>query len=171
MADKSPQVGIVMGSDSDSEVMRPAWEVLQQLEITYETTVASAHRSPQRVVQYAQTAQQRGIKVIIAGAGWAAHLPGVLAAYTTLPVIGVPISSSPIGGLDALYSIVQMPPGVPVATVGIDTAKNAGLLAAQILALSDTKLAERLHNIRELMDRSIAEKATRIKAESARDSR
>ncbi len=170
MADESPQVGIVMGSDSDMEIMRPALEMLQQLEITFEATVASAHRSPQRAVEYAQTAQQRGIKVIIAAAGWAAHLPGVIAAYTILPVIGVPISSSPIGGLDALYSIVQMPPGVPVATVGVDTAKNAALLAAQILAISDTQLAERLHNLKEQMRRSTEEKAGRVE-ESARDSR
>ena len=170
MADKSPQVGIVMGSDSDMEIMRPALEALQQLEIPFETTVASAHRSPQRAVEYAQTAQKRGIKVIIAAAGWAAHLPGAIAAYTILPVIGVPISSSPIGGLDALYSIVQMPPGVPVATVGIDTAKNAGLLAAQILALSDIKLAERLHSLKEQMRRSTEEKAGRVE-ESPRDSR
>lgn len=170
MADKSPQVGIVLGSDSDLQIMRPALQVLQQLEITFETTVASAHRSPQRAAEYAQTAQQRGIQVIIAAAGWAAHLPGVLAAHTILPVIGVPISSSPIGGLDALYSIVQMPPGVPVATVGVDTAQNAGLLAAQILALSDTQLAERLLDLKEQMRRSTEEKAARVE-ESAGDSR
>ena len=167
MADESPQVGIVLGSDSDLEIMRPALEVLQQLEITFEATVASAHRSPQRAAEYAQTAQQRGIKVIIAAAGWAAHLPGALAAHTILPVIGVPISSSPIGGLDALYSIVQMPPGVPVATVGIDTAKNAGLLAAQILALSDGKLTAKLHDLKEQMRKSTEEQAARIKEESA----
>ena len=169
MAEKAPQVGIVMGSDSDLEIMRPALEMLQQLGISFEATVASAHRSPQRAAEYAQTAQQRGIKVIIAAAGWAAHLPGVIAAYTILPVIGVPVSSSPIGGLDALYSIVQMPPGVPVATVGVDTAKNAGLLAAQILALSDTKLSERLQNLKEQMRMVTEEKAARVQ-ESARDS-
>jgi len=167
VADESPQVGIVLGSDSDLEIMRPALEVMQQLEITFEATVASAHRSPQRAAEYAQTAHQRGIKVIIAAAGWAAHLPGVLAAHTILPVIGVPISSSPIGGLDALYSIVQMPPGVPVATVGLDTARNAGLLAAQILALSDDKLAERLHDLKEQMRKSTEEQAARVKEESA----
>ena len=170
MSEANPQVGIVMGSDSDLEIMRPALEVLHQLQITFEATVASAHRSPQRAAEYAQTAQQRGIKVIIAAAGWAAHLPGVIAAYTILPVIGVTISSSPIGGLDALYSIVQMPPGVPVATVGVDTAKNAGLLAAQILALSDTQLAERLHDLKEQMRSSTEEKAAHVE-ESARDSR
>jgi len=170
VADKSPQVGIVLGSDSDLEIMHPALEVLQQLEIPFEVTVASAHRSPQRAVEYAQTAQQRGIKVIIAAAGWAAHLPGVLAAHTILPVIGVPISSSPIGGVDALYSIVQMPPGEPVATVGVDTPKNAGLLAAQILALSDTQLAERLHDLKEQMRSSTEEKAAHVE-ESAQDSR
>jgi len=170
VADKAPQVGIIMGSDSDLEIMRPALEVLQQLEISFEATVASAHRSPKRATEYAQTAQQRGIKVIIAAAGWAAHLPGVIAAYTILPVIGVPISSSPIGGLDALYSIVQMPPGVPVATVGVDTAKNAALLAAQILALSDAQLAERLLDLKEQMQSSTEEKAAHVE-ESARDSR
>ncbi len=170
MADKSPQVGIVLGSDSDLEIMRPALEMLHELQITFEATVASAHRSPQRAAEYAQTAQQRGIQVIIAAAGWAAHLPGSLAAHTILPVIGVPISSSPIGGLDALYSIVQMPPGVPVATVGVDTAQNAGLLAAQILALSDTQLAGRLHDLKEQMRRSTEEKAARVE-ESAGDSR
>jgi len=163
VTDKSPQVGIVLGSDSDLETMHPALEILQQLKIPFEVTVASAHHSPQRAAKYAQTAQQRGIKVIIAAAGWAAHLPGVLAAYTILPVIGVPISSSPIGGLDALYSIVQMPPGVPVATVGIDTAKNAGLLAAQILALSDTQLSERLHDLKEQMRSATEQKAARVK--------
>jgi len=170
VTENAPPVGIVMGSDSDLEIMRPALEVLQQLEIPFEATVASAHRSPQRAAEYAQTAQQRGIKVIIAAAGWAAHLPGVIAAHTILPVIGVPISSSPVGGVDALYSIVQMPPGVPVATVGIDTARNAGLLAAQILALSDTQLSEKLHDLKEQMRQSAEEKAARVE-ESAADSR
>ena len=111
------------------------------------------------------TAQERGLKVIVAAAGWAAHLPGVLAAYTTLPVIGVPISSSPIGGLDALYSIVQMPPGVPVATVGIDSARNAGILAAQVVALNDPLVAERLGKLKERMRESVAEQAARITKE------
>ena len=162
MADKPAPIAIVLGSDSDLEVMTPCLEILAQLEIPGDLTVASAHRSPERARQIAATAQQRGVKVIIAAAGWAAHLPGVLAAHTTLPVIGVPISSSPIGGLDALYAIVQMPPGVPVAAVGIDTARNAGILAAQILALDDPRLAERLRDLKKEMQESVEEQAAGI---------
>ena len=159
MSDKPAPIAIVLGSDSDLEVMTPCLEILAHLEIPCDLTVASAHRSPERAQQIAATAQQRGVRVIIAAAGWAAHLPGVLAAHTTLPVIGVPISSSPIGGLDALYSIVQMPPGVPVAAVGIDTARNAGILAAQILALEDPRLAERLRDLKKQMQESVEEQA------------
>ncbi len=162
MSERPAQVGIVMGSDSDLEVMNSCLEMLQQLDIAHDVTVASAHRSPQRAQEYATTARERGLKVIIAAAGWAAHLPGMLAAYTTLPVIGVPISSSPIGGLDALYSMVQMPPGVPVATVGIDTGRNAAILAAQILALDDSRLATRLEKLKEEMCRSVDEQAARV---------
>ncbi len=165
MSEKSAQVAVVMGSESDLAVMKPCLEVLGQLEIAYEVTVASAHRSPERAREMAMTAQERGLKVIIAAAGWAAHLPGVLAAYTTLPVIGVPLSSSPIGGLDALYSIVQMPPGVPVAAVGIDTARNAAILAAQILALSDAQVAARLEQLKERMRESVEEQAARVAEE------
>ncbi len=162
MSERPAHVGIVIGSESDLEVINSCLEMLQQLDIAHDVTVASAHRSPQRAQEYATTARGRGLKVIIAAAGWAAHLPGVLAAYTTLPVIGVPISSSPLGGLDALYSIVQMPPGVPVATVGIDTGRNAAILAAQILALNDSKLAERLAELKEEMCRSVDEQAARV---------
>ncbi len=165
MSDKPAEVAVVIGSESDLEIMRPCLAILQELKIPHEVTVASAHRSPERAREIATTAQERGLKVIIAAAGWAAHLPGVLAAYTTLPVIGVPISSSPIGGLDALYSIVQMPPGVPVAAVGIDTARNAGILAAQILALSDPPLAERLKQLKEQIRKSVDEQAARVAEE------
>ena len=132
------QVGIIMGSASDEAIMKKAEEVLDELGVTYETLVCSAHRNPQRTAEYASSAAARGIKVLIAGAGLAAALPGVLAAHTTLPVIGVPIAASSLGGADSLYSIVQMPPGIPVATVGIDNSRNAAMLASQILALSDS---------------------------------
>lgn len=155
-------VGIVMGSDSDAGVMKAAAEALQELGIEYEATVASAHRTPDRAAEWARTAAARGLKVIIAGAGMAAHLPGVLAAYTTLPVIGVPINSGALQGVDALYAIVQMPPGIPVATVGINAARNAGLLAAEMLALSDPALAGRLAELRVKMGEKLAEKARHV---------
>ncbi len=159
------QVGIVMGSDSDAKVMKDAAEALKELGVSYEATVASAHRSPERAAEWAKTAADRGIKVIIAGAGMAAHLPGVLAAFTTLPIIGVPINSGALQGVDALYAIVQMPPGIPVATVGINNARNAGLLAAEILALSDEALAERLRAMRVTMAEKVAEKAAKVEQE------
>ncbi len=133
-----------MGSRSDWETMRHAADLLDQLGIAHETKVVSAHRTPKRLYDYAQSARDRGLKVIIAGAGGAAHLPGVLAAFTELPVIGVPIGLAKLDGLDSLLSIVQMPSGIPVATVGVDAAANAGLLAARILALADPELAGRL---------------------------
>ena len=144
-----PIVGVVMGSDSDLPVMGQAAEVLAELGIATETRVVSAHRTPVEMIAYGQQAIERGLSVIIAGAGGAAHLPGMLAAVTSLPVIGVPVSLSNLDGLDSLLSIVQMPKGVPVATVAIDGARNAGLLAARILALSDPDLRERLDNFRE----------------------
>jgi 5-(carboxyamino)imidazole ribonucleotide mutase len=139
-----PLVGIVMGSTSDLEVMRGAAEILDALGVLNEMKVASAHRTPDLVHEYVTTAQERGIEVIIGGAGGAAHLPGVMASLTTLPVIGVPVQSKALQGLDSLLSIVQMPSGVPVATVGIDAAKNAGLLATRILAIKYSELEERL---------------------------
>ncbi len=146
-----------MGSASDMEQVRPCAEALEELGLAYELTVASAHRTPERAAELARTARERGVGVIVAAAGWAAHLPGVLAAYTTLPVIGLPIGSSPLGGTDALYAIVQMPPGVPVACVGIDTGRNAGLLAAQILAVADQELAGRLEALkRQMADKVLA---------------
>lgn len=137
-------VGIVMGSDSDMPVMEKAVGVLDRFDIPSEIEVMSAHRKPARVSEYASTAADRGLKVLIAGAGLAAHLPGVVAAHTHLPVIGVPLYQEGLAGADALYAIVQMPPGVPVATVAIGGAKNAGVLAAQIIATGDTELAKKL---------------------------
>jgi 5-(carboxyamino)imidazole ribonucleotide mutase len=141
MAKKNPQVGIIMGSQSDLSVMRDAAEILETFGIDAEVTVVSAHRTPNRMVDYATRAADRGIRVIIAGAGGAAHLPGMVASCTPLPVIGVPVkSSNSIDGWDSVLSILQMPNGVPVATVALNAAKNAGILAAQILATSDKKL-------------------------------
>lgn len=140
-----PRVSIIMGSSSDLPVMEQAATVLSELKVTYEMTVVSAHRTPERMVQHASAAADRGIKVIVAGAGGAAHLPGMTASLTTLPVIGVPIhSSNSIDGWDSVLSILQMPSGVPVATVALDGGKNAGILAAQILATSQPEVAERL---------------------------
>lgn len=159
-------IGIVMGSDSDLPVMQGCVDFLKKMEIPYEITVASAHRSPARVMEYASSARDRGLKVIIAAAGMAAHLAGVLAAHTTLPVIGVPVDSSSLNGLDALLSTVQMPPGVPVATMGIGKAgaKNGAILAAQILALADEGLAARLAAFKDEMAREVEEKAARLAA-------
>lgn len=141
---KQPKVGLVMGSDSDWSTMKEAADILEHLNIPYEKKVVSAHRTPDLMASYGKEAREKGLKVIIAGAGGAAHLPGMLAAYTTLPVVGVPVKTSALGGVDSLYSIVQMPNGVPVATVAIGKAKNAGLLAARILSTSDDKIADKL---------------------------
>ncbi len=159
-----PVVGILMGSDSDLPVMQEAAAMLQEFGIDYEMTIASAHRTPKKVLEYGSTAEKRGIKVIIAGAGWAAHLAGVVASQTTLPVIGVPIDSSPLKGLDALLATVQMPGGVPVATMSLGKAgaKNAGIFAAQIIAASDVKIANRLKVYRVEMEREVEEKAKRL---------
>ena len=140
--DQQPQVGIIMGSQSDLETMRQAAEVLDEFGIPYEMRVVSAHRMPDDMADYGRNAHTRGLRVIIAGAGGAAHLPGMTAAHTPLPVIGVPVQTQALGGLDSLLSIVQMPKGVPVATVAIGGAKNAGLLAVQILATSDERLRD-----------------------------
>ncbi|HKB84778.1 MAG TPA: 5-(carboxyamino)imidazole ribonucleotide mutase [Ignavibacteriaceae bacterium] len=139
-----PTVGIIMGSDSDLPVMKEAAEILDEFNIPYEIKIVSAHRTPEYMAEYGSTAHERGIKVIIAGAGGAAHLPGMTAAHSPLPVIGVPVKSKSLDGLDSLLSIVQMPGGVPVGTVGINQAKNAGLLAAQILGTSDILLQKRI---------------------------
>jgi 5-(carboxyamino)imidazole ribonucleotide mutase len=141
------QIGIIMGSESDLKIMNEAAEILKELGVAYELTVVSAHRTPERMVSYAQTASERGLRVIIAGAGGAAHLPGMVASLTVLPVIGVPIkSSNSIDGWDSVLSILQMPSGVPVATVALNGARNAGILAAQIIATGDKELTKRLQN-------------------------
>ena len=145
----STVVGILMGSDSDLETMKQAADALAEFGVTSEMRVMSAHRTPDDVAEYARTAADRGLQVIIAGAGGAAHLAGVVAAHTTLPVIGVPILTKSLGGADSLYSIVQMPPGVPVATVGIGAGRNAGLLAVQILATGDASLRAKLAQFKE----------------------
>ncbi|MBC8105746.1 MAG: 5-(carboxyamino)imidazole ribonucleotide mutase [Anaerolineae bacterium] len=146
----SPVIGIIMGSKSDWETMRHAAELLDQLEVAYEKRIVSAHRTPDLLFEYASSAESRGLKVIIAGAGGAAHLPGMCAAKTLLPVLGVPVQSKALSGLDSLLSIVQMPAGIPVATLAIGEAgaKNAGILAAQILALNDSGIAMRLKTFR-----------------------
>ena len=158
------KVGIIMGSKSDWETMKPACDILDQLEIVYEKKVISAHRTPDLMFTYAEEARNRGLKVIIAGAGGAAHLPGMVAAKTTLPVIGVPIQSQALKGLDSLLSIVQMPGGVPVATVAIGKAGaiNAGLLAAQILATEDQKLANQLEARREAIKLEVLESSDQL---------
>lgn len=157
-----PLVGIIMGSESDLKIMHDASEILGQLGIEFELTVVSAHRTPQRMMDYATTAKERGLKVIIAGAGGAAHLPGMVASVTTLPVIGVPVkSSNSIDGWDSVLSILQMPGGVPVATVALNGAKNAGILAAQIIGTSDKAVSEKLaaykKQLAEKVDTSIRE--------------
>lgn len=158
------KVGIVMGSDSDLPVMKQAAEILEELGIGYEVVIASAHRTPEMVFEYARTAAGRGLQVIIAGAGGAAHLPGVLAALTVLPVIGVPMATKTLGGLDSLYSIVQMPSGVPVATMAINGAKNAGLFAAQIIALQNPQVRERLIQYRAKLAGEVTEKNRRLQS-------
>ena len=151
-----------MGSESDLETMQPAAEVLAEFGVPYEMQVVSAHRTPEGMYEYASTARERGLKVIIAGAGGAAHLPGMVASLTTLPVIGVPVPSKQLSGVDSLHSIVQMPPGIPVATVAIGGGKNAGLLALRILSASDEKLASALETYRERMKDAVADMNTRI---------
>ena len=167
MASHKPLVGIVMGSDSDLEIMRETASVLKKFGVPYEMTVASAHRSPLRASEYARTAMERGIKVIIAGAGHAAHLAGAMSAYTILPIIGIPIDSSCLKGLDSLLSTVQMPPGIPVATVSIGKpgAVNAGILALQILALSDTTIQNKLLDYKHELAKQVEEKARKIESQ------
>jgi phosphoribosylaminoimidazole carboxylase PurE protein len=156
-----PLVGIIMGSDSDLPVMQEAAKILKQFDIPYEIGIYSAHRSPHRTRDYVTTARGRGLQVIIAGAGSSAHLAGVTAAETTLPVIGIPIDSSPMSGFDSLLSVVQMPPGVPVATMGIGKAGalNAGILAVQILALSDNSIMDKLVDYKARLEQTVAEKS------------
>lgn len=151
-----------MGSDSDLPVMQEAAAILDKFNVEYELTIVSAHRTPDRLVDYGKNAHLRGIGVIIAGAGGAAHLPGMIAAFTHLPVIGVPVKSSNMSGLDSLYSIVQMPPGVPVATVAINGSKNAGILAAQILGISNQTIANEVMSFKNEMNQEVLNKATTV---------
>jgi len=160
-----PRVSIVMGSDSDLDIMRESAKALEEFGIEYEMDVTSAHRSPERTAEYARKAAARGIRVIIAGAGGAAHLAGVIAAHTTLPVIGVPIPSTSLQGMDSLLSTVQMPAGIPVATVAIGKpgATNAGILAAQMIALADESIAKKLHAHKEKLARGVEEKSKKLR--------
>jgi 5-(carboxyamino)imidazole ribonucleotide mutase len=158
----APRVAVVMGSDSDLATMQPAVQVLEQFGVAVEVRVLSAHRTPLEMVEFAQMARERGFKVIIAGAGGAAHLPGMLASLTTLPVIGVPVQSRALSGVDSLHSIVQMPAGIPVATVAIGNGLNAGLLAAQILATADPRLAEAISDYRDGLHGQVRAKDARL---------
>ena len=162
-----PQVGIIMGSDSDLPVMQEAAEMLRELGIAFEMTIVSAHRTPARLYEYAQTARDRGLRVVIAGAGGAAHLPGMVAAISPLPVIGVPVKSSALSGEDSLLSIVQMPPGVPVATVAINGAKNAGILAAQILGATDAETLDRVEQYKRDLEAMVMQKVRKLEADQA----
>ena len=159
---KKSIVGILMGSDSDLPILKGAAEVLDQFKVPYEITVVSAHRTPQRMYEYAQNAAQRGVQLIIAGAGGAAHLPGMVAAITHLPVIGVPVKTSQLDGLDSLLSIAQMPQGIPVATVAINGSKNAGLLACRILALHNASLAQSIIQYQKKIKISVESKAKKL---------
>ena len=159
-----PLVGILMGSDSDLPVMEKAAEVLKGMGVACEMDISSAHRLPDRTAEYAKTARQRGIEVLICGAGMAAHLAGVVASHTTLPVIGVPLKSGALNGVDALYSTVMMPPGIPVATVAVDGAKNAAYLACSILSIKRPELAEKLEDFREKTRQALLEKSRELKA-------
>jgi len=158
-----PDIGIIMGSDSDLHIMKEAGDILDEFGISYEYTICSAHRLPAETAEYAKNAGDNGIKVIIAGAGGAAHLPGVIAAYTVLPVIGVPVKSSTLSGVDSLYSIVQMPKGIPVATVAINGSANAALLALQIMAVSDNAIKDALVQYRQKMAGGVLQKDKKLK--------
>jgi 5-(carboxyamino)imidazole ribonucleotide mutase len=163
------EIGIIMGSDSDLPVMEQAGAILDEFGIPYEITVVSAHRTPERMFTYAQTASERGLKVIIAGAGGAAHLPGMVASISPLPVIGVPIkSSNSIDGWDSILSILQMPNGIPVATVALNAAKNAGLLAIRMLGISDEKIKNKMQNYQEEMKKAVLEKAANVESKRSK---
>jgi 5-(carboxyamino)imidazole ribonucleotide mutase len=166
MALLSPQVGIIMGSDSDMEVMKPAADFLSSIGILFELTVVSAHRTPERMVNYARSARERGLKVIIAGAGGAAHLPGMVASLTSIPVIGVPVkSSNSVDGWDSILSILQMPNGVPVATVALNAAQNAGILAAQIIGSSDPETGHKMDQYKKDLENDVNKKINKLKSE------
>ena len=167
MADNKPEVAVIMGSASDWETMKHACEMLDQFEVPYMKQVISAHRTPELMGEFAHNARANGLKIIIAGAGGAAHLPGMVAAQTTLPVIGVPMGTSVMGGMDSLLSIVQMPKGIPVATVAIDGADNAAILAAQMIALSDDALAAKLAQFKADMAGEVTAKDEKVRAQFA----
>jgi len=156
------KVGIIMGSDSDLPIMKEAADFLEEMGIPYEVTIVSAHRTPKRMYEYAESAVERGLSVIIAGAGGSAHLPGMVASITTLPVIGVPIKSRTLDGVDSLHSIVQMPPGIPVATVAINGAKNAGILATSILSVANNEIAVKLKAYKDDLNDLITGKAEKL---------
>jgi 5-(carboxyamino)imidazole ribonucleotide mutase len=162
MTQQNPVVGIIMGSDSDLPTMQEAIAICEEFNVPVEVAIVSAHRTPDRLFEYARNAHLRGIKVIIAGAGGAAHLPGMVASLTPLPVIGVPVATRQLGGLDSLYSIVQMPRGIPVATVAIGNAQNAGLLAVQILATSNSQLLEKVQTYRQALSDSVLQKQAKL---------
>jgi 5-(carboxyamino)imidazole ribonucleotide mutase len=166
MAMKKPIVGIIMGSDSDLAIMEKAAEVLQEMGVPYEMDISSAHRLPDKTAEYAKSARDRGIEVVIAGAGMAAHLAGVIAAHTTLPVIGVPLKSGALNGADALYATVQMPTGIPVATVAIDGAKNAAYLACSILSIKYPEYAKKLDAYRDQTKKDLEKKSARLKQQN-----
>ncbi len=171
MADTTPpvRVGIIMGSDSDLGVMLDAGRVLNQLGIGWEIKALSAHRTPDQVAEWVRGLEERGVQLVIAGAGGAAHLPGVIAALTPLPVIGVPVKSAALDGLDSLLSIVQMPPGVPVATVGINAARNAGVLAAKVLGATDTEVRERVRQFKAEMAQSVEKRNSKLMERVAKE--
>lgn len=156
------KVGIIMGSDSDLPVMRGAADFLSELGIAFELSIVSAHRTPERLYEYATSARERELSVIIAGAGGAAHLPGMVASLTTLPVIGVPVQTKALGGVDSLYSIVQMPPGIPVATVAINGAQNAGILAASMLSIKDESIAKKLSDYKASLSQMVQNKIEKL---------
>ena len=162
MSETTPLIGIIMGSDSDLPTMEKAIAVCEDFSVSYEVAIISAHRTPDRMVEYARNAHHKGIKVIIAGAGGAAHLPGMVASLTPLPVIGVPVTTRQLQGVDSLYSIVQMPRGIPVATVAIGNAQNAGLLAVQVLATSDPQLQEQVIKYRQDLAQTVLDKQDRL---------
>jgi len=162
LSETTPLIGIIMGSDSDLPTMEEAIAVCEDFAVPHEVAIISAHRTPDRMVEYARNAYQKGLRVIIAGAGGAAHLPGMVASLTTLPVIGVPVTTRQLQGVDSLYSIVQMPRGIPVATVAIGNAQNAGLLAVQILATSDSQLQYQLQQYRQDLSQTVLDKQERL---------
>ena len=162
MTKKQAKVAIVMGSDSDLNVMQEAAKVLEILDVSYELTIVSAHRTPERLFEYAKTAESRGVRVIIGGAGGAAHLPGMLASLTPLPVIGVPIKSKALKGMDSLLSIAQMPPGIPVASMAINGAQNAGILAASIIGVSDEAIRANVSKYKEELRKMVEKKAEKL---------